>query len=769
MSTTKRRKLNVAAEPPQATSAFALRKRLLGDRNTVEQSGLDTSDETDVISAQSIEGDTKKPPGPKKPKKGRKVQPTSSEENTPNPSAGEPPLGSLPLYNTVSVESTEALPTSTSPPTTEDDLSYRVNPVQFSNFNPSRNNYQRRKDGRLSLKLSDGERLVILGSYGVHMKSGEITINGAALRPSKTVHWVDAPHCHALPVIRCSDSATLELLPHPIAAGLRSLGRLSPRFRRLWNEPSASTDDSSPDSTFQILYTSADGPKRTLLQDLVSPPEWNKEIARFVTSSSSRPVSVMVTGPKSSGKSTFGKILANRLITDALNDSRRRGLKGVAVLDLDPGQPEYCISGQVALVLLTEPVFGPSFCRPIADSDLRLLRSHALASTSPASDPELLVEAATDLMTHYRNALGTYPLIINTPGWIQGTGLDVLTSLITVLRPTEVAYMSQSGPAEAIESLQEVCNATNFSTLPSQTTQYTSRTSAHLRSMQTMSYFHAERRSAGPGEPQVQWNPRPLTAVPPWQVRYTGLGRGIFGIMCYEYQAPSDLLADAINGTILAAVEVESAKAFRDLANYSGPVEGGSLFNASNSHASNSMMDIDGEGSQEPTLSLLGLRERITATTPEGIPFINTTNGTTLDPRYSQSIGLVLIRGIDVKNGVLQLLTPIPSERVEEVNAKGGEIVLVTGKFDTPSWAYTEDFYYQSQSEGLKDGEEGLGLDEEDSWDDGSDMDESDSEVENRMAQTPWIEILYGNQKRSAGSKAWRVRRNLGRTGNAVD
>ncbi|KAI1080401.1 hypothetical protein F5B20DRAFT_111833 [Whalleya microplaca] len=771
MATNKRRKLNVAELPP-AISAFALRKRLQGSQNPTEQHTSETPDEINLASTQSVE-ETKKVSGPKKARKGRKVQATSTED-VPDTSTNTPLVESLPVKNTVASESTQTLPRSPSPPAADDDLSKKVPPIQLSNFKPSKSNHQRRKDGRLVLKLFIGERLVILGSYGIHMKSGKITINGATLRTSTTVHWVDAPHCHALPVIRCPDNATLELLPHPSATGLRSLGRLSSHFRRLWNEANTSVHDSSSESTFRILYTSADGPKRTLLQDLVSPPEWNKEIARFVTAYSVKPCSIMVTGPKSSGKSTFGKILANRLITDALNDSKRRGPRGVAVLDLDPGQPEYCVAGQVALALLTKPVFGPSFCHPIADSGLRVIRSHALASISPASDPELYVEVATDLMTHYRNSLGPYPLIINTPGWIQGTGLDVLTSLITVLRPTEVIYMSQLGPVEAVESLQEVCKTSSFSTLPSQNTQYTLRTAAHLRSMQTMSYFHSEPTGAGIEKPPIQWNPEPLTAMPPWNVSYTGPTRGIFGIMCYDYQAPSDLLADAINGTILAAVEVENAKAFRNLAIHNGTVEGdGSV------DAGDSMMDIDDEESQQPTLSLSSLQRNITARTPEGIPFVDTTNGTTLDPKYSQSIGLVLVRGIDFTKGVLQLLTPIPLERIEAVNAKGGDIVLVSGKFDTPSWAYTEDLHYQSHREKPKDGEgEGVDLDEsmEIVGDGESSIDESGSESETNelgkateTTHTPWIEVLHGNQKRGAGSKVWRVRRDLGRTGNAVD
>ncbi|KAI0851737.1 hypothetical protein F5Y00DRAFT_216666 [Daldinia vernicosa] len=753
-----------------AMSAFALRQRLLNQQISPTSPNVDTVDETISVPKVPPSPDTSgtsKTRSPKKTRKTPNVQPLPSVDNE----SGNGVKGTLPgnltlsTDNTVIPNSPNVTSRSPSPSIADDELLVKpakALPVHLSNFKPSKSNYQKRKDGRILLKLRDGERLVILGSYGIRVKSGEITLNGAMLRISDRVHWVNAPHCHALPVLRCSNDASLELLPHPMAAGLRGLGRLSPQFRKLWNESdlSSSKSTTSPYPTFVILYTSADGPKKTMLQDLVSPPEWNRELAKLVDISSSKPSSFMITGPKSSGKSTFGKLLANRLITDQSSNSKRRVHRGVAVLDLDPGQPEYCVAGQVALVFLTEPVFSPSFCRPLPCPELQIVRSHALASISPASDPELYLEAAMDLMTHYRNALGRYPLIINTPGWIQGTGLDLLTSLITSSRPTEVLYMSESGPAEVVEALQESCRTTTFSTLPSQASQLASRTAAHLRSMQTMSYFHAEPQSSGAGGHWVQWNSKPLTTVPPWQVSYKGPGRGIFGIMCYDYQTPVNLLADAVNGTILGVVAVENVQAFRH------PDEHAIL----PSDTTSDTMDIDraDEGPQKSISSSFSTLARdIIVTTPEGIPFIDTTNGTTLDPKFSHSLGLALVRGIDVKNGVLQLLTPLRLEKIEEITSRGWEVVLVSGKFDTPSWAYTEDLYYRAHEE-VDDG-----ADADETMDTGDDTgDISETENSNLAGPidtipVPWVEVLHGNQKRGIGSKVWRVRRDLGRVSNS--
>ncbi|KAI8964190.1 hypothetical protein F5Y11DRAFT_112475 [Daldinia sp. FL1419] len=770
MATIKKRKLNISG-PPQAMSmsAFALRKRLLNQQTPTASSNIDAYDEAvSTPEAQptlesSVSTRTR---SSKKAKKVSNVEPTPKVGHEPNIAVKETLAESVSPSTDNAVVSNSCNGPSKSPTPSIDDDEILVKPskalpAQLSNFKPSKSNYQRRKDGKILLKLSDGERLVILGSYGIHVTSGEITINSATLRKSDKIYWVDAPHCHALPVLRCSDNASLELLPHPIAASLRGLGKLAPQFRKLWDESSISPKNAtSPSPTFAILYTSADGPKKTALQDLVSPPEWNREIAKSVEISRSKPCSFMITGPKGSGKSTFGKLLANRLITDQSSNSKGRVHRGVAVLDLDPGQPEYCIAGQVALVFVTEPVFNPSFCRPLSCSKFQIIRTHALASISPASDPELYLEAAMDLMTHYRNALGRHPLIINTPGWIQGTGLDLLTSLITSSRPTEVIYMSESGPAEAVETLQESCRSTIFSTLPSQPSQLISRTSAHLRSMQTMSYFHAEPHSPSSfNENWIQWNNKPLTTMPPWQVSYKAPSRGIFGIICYDYQTPLDLVADSINGTILAVVGVESAQAFR------GSEERANLPD----DLDYDTMDIDraDEESQKPmSSSFSALAEDILITTPEGIPYINTANGMTLDPKYSHCLGLALVRGIDIENGTLQLLTPLEAERIEEVILRGGEIVLVSGKFDTPNWAYTEELYYRAREEA----NDGVDVDETmEIGDEVGDISEADNDdlagSTTDATSVPWVEVLHGNQKRGVGSKVWRVRRDLGRAG----
>lgn len=462
----------------------------------------------------------------------------------------------------------------------------------------------------------------------------------------------------------------------------------------------------------------------------MSPPEWNKKLSSLVgLGTNGAAFTTLVCGPKSAGKSTFSRILTNRLVTrrpkasGSTSDPRQLG---VAVLDLDPGQPEYALPGTLSLVHVTQPNLSPPFAHPSLESSaFRVMRCHSLASVSPASDPDCYKECAIDLYNEYQKTLNYIPLIINTPGWILGTGLELLDDIISYTSPNEVVYMSEEGPADTVDVLQ-AATKNIFSTLPSQTAEFTARTGVHLRAMQTMSYFHSKApdTSQAVGRRGQRWDSSPLTNVVPWRVQYAGQRSGVVGVLSYDYQSPPELLADTINGTVLAAVEIEDYKAYRGLCD---------------------------PGSTSPGVSR----------TPEGIPFIQNPDDSTLDPRYSQTIGLVLVRGIDVDKQSFQLITPIPLQRVQNIRKAWRHIVLVNGKFDTPNWAYTEDLYQRSADEEV--GTRALEVEQQDTSDDDSDMEPENVEEASDMTAVPWVEVLKGHEKRPVGSKVWRVRRDLGR------
>ncbi|KAK4192206.1 hypothetical protein QBC35DRAFT_484573 [Podospora australis] len=597
----------------------------------------------------------------------------------------------------------------------------------FSSFKLNKKNYHHKPDGRILLSTPGGERMVILGSYGLKVQQGEAVIAGAILTASDDIQWIHAPHCHALPVLRTREDTVVELHPHPSATSLHQLARLNPVFGRLWNE--GSTTGPPPNKaqkalpTFQIIFSSDDAPKRVVLQELVSPPEWNKKLANSVAAKRKTTPVIFLCGPKSSGKSTFGRLLLNQFITDRAG-AKTNPWSAAFVLDLDPGQPEFAPPGVISLSKITCPNLSPSFCHPTLEPTKSQLRSHAIASVTPGADPSHFLECALDLFSTYKNHPDSKstPLIINTPGWILGTGLDILSDLITFIAPSEAIYLSKEGPRETVSSLQLACTSSHtvFSTLPSQNTTDTtspSRIALEYRTMHTMSYFHLTSTDSLSqlGGPNTAWNPSPLSDLRPWRVRYTGppSERGFLGILCYDHQPAPGLLGESINGMVLALVRIESRAAFRGFLK---------------------------DGQDEAGIQPAGI---------EKLPLIQSSQ--TLDPKYSKLLGLVMVRGIDAVRGELQLLTPLSREILAGGNGEKTDLVLVAGKFDTPTWVYTEDLYRKAFQEG-----------EEAVEDDGNSSGEEEEGVD-VDGGVPWVEMLHGSEKRGVGSKVWRVRRDLGR------
>lgn len=652
----------------------------------------------------------------------------------------------------------------------------------LSTFRPNEDNTKVLKNRTLVLKLAPGERLVILGQCNLEVAEGQITILGSILKASKTKYQVYAAASHSLPVIRCPDGelnpAVLRL--HQSDCGLRSLDSLSPLFGKLWNEDTRAFKSAHSrlstklgKSTFQIVH-------KSYLQPITSPPEWNKTLSKL-SGTPGATKRIMLCGPKSSGKSTFAKFLVNRLLSASQNDAQsstpnsRKG-PGVALLDLDPGQPEYSHPGQVSLIHIQEPNFGLSITHPVPGIKSRLIRAHALGAISPSMDPSLYMSCALDLFAHYRNLSSLHfncPLVINTPGWVLGTGLEILVDLIAKVHPSEVIYMSKEGPAEVVESLQDAAKTTPLITLPSQTSEFMTRTSAHLRTMQSMSYFHLDSTNKN----ELAWSSTPLTSIPPWEIKYSGENAGILGIMCYGEQPPPDLLAETINGSIVSVVVIEEAAAIPGYTSFQQEKDEQS--DPETLHEFNSPLTLD------PIKTPL-----IIPTPHERLPYFNPLNAITLDPQFSHTIGTALIRGIDINRQRLQVLTPISPEVLEELNDENKKIVLVSGKLDTPGWAYTEELMKRIWLEKEKRRNELHGDDDDDEVEVEKDEDEDEEEDKEEDEEedlptpnstssssssssnnttitfrhhTPWVEKLTGSQGRGIGARVWRVRRDLGK------
>jgi polynucleotide 5'-hydroxyl-kinase GRC3/NOL9 len=299
----------------------------------------------------------------------------------------------------------------------------------------------------------------------------------------------------------------------------------------------------------------------------------------------------------------------------------------VIYLDTDPGQPSFSPPGMVSIHSLNQPVLSAPFaCTEMND----LVRCYHIGNISPRDNPRYYIDCITDLLSHVAQDT---PCVINTPGWTKGTGLELLTSLIEIAMPKFIVVLSNFGNDSLAQNLRPIASECqsylllieSANTIPPAV----QLTAADLRALGIMSYFHR----IGVGKWDFTTH---LTAWKPWIVKYSGSSeqRGIWAIAIQgEDLLPEDMVL-AINGIMVAIVLVSRRT--------------------------------------DETVSL----------TPEGIPVLSNREVKFMEPRSSRCVGYAVIRGIDVKNGWLLLLSPWNPSVLED----GESVVLERGHVNLPVW-----------------------------------------------------------------------------------
>ena len=497
----------------------------------------------------------------------------------------------------------------------------------------------------------------------------------------------------------------------------------------------------------------------------IRPTEAVQALMTSISSGSNRvPPVIMICGPKGTGKSTLSRLLINACLT------RNFAKPGVGFLDLDPGQPEYSPPGEVSLFHINNLNLGPPFSHPMILDECTdsLIRSHHIGASSPKDDTIHYLSCVLDLLDSYDRRLHIHgcPLVINCSGWVQGAGIDSLEAIIQNGRINHVVFMGAVGPEQSSHVLRVCSEAMGavFHQLSTQPSLPTIRKAANMRMMQTLSYFH----SGCPEGHNMRWDETPLYAKEPMCVSYTSPRPDIMGIMILGEEINPDMLADIINGSVLALVAVEDPS---ELLRYifqleTTPENGNKLGPEMNT--SETMNGVSETSSWKyefndlhdyRTMSLHGL-----PLTKEGIPYLFNGFGTNtpLDPRKTRSIGQVLIRAIDSRNKKLQILTPVLENTILSYRARGVPLVLVRGGLDIPVWSYQEEYFTTiAINNDLKRWSRyklNLALTEENE----SDTDrEANFDVEAWAARTPWIERVKSNERGRRKDKVWKVRRNM--------
>lgn len=135
---------------------------------------------------------------------------------------------------------------------------------------------------------------------------------------------------------------------------------------------------------------------------------------------------ILLCGNKNTGKSTFARYLINSILS--------RSSKTVFFLECDAGQTEFTPPGIISLSRVDKPILGPPFTHqkdPIAS----LFFGNNTSKDEPSRYIRCIEEAFQFYIAHHQSE---GPLIINTQGWVKGIGLSLLADTIRLTGPMYV-------------------------------------------------------------------------------------------------------------------------------------------------------------------------------------------------------------------------------------------------------------------------------------------------------------------------------------------
>ncbi|KAI3504631.1 hypothetical protein L2E82_46541 [Cichorium intybus] len=172
-------------------------------------------------------------------------------------------------------------------------------------------------------------------------------------------------------------------------------------------------------------------PEKANEANVFIPEEWEGAAEAVAYDSITCPPPIcVICGPPNSGKTTFSRHLLNILI---------KRYRRVAYLDTDVGQAEFTPPGCLSLTLVDK--ITPDLAIPCLRTPKRCF---FFGDITPRTDPQTYLTYIHDLYDHYHQTIrGEHlkigvPLVVNTPGWVEGYGYNLLVDMLNYIAPTQV-------------------------------------------------------------------------------------------------------------------------------------------------------------------------------------------------------------------------------------------------------------------------------------------------------------------------------------------
>jgi len=141
---------------------------------------------------------------------------------------------------------------------------------------------------------------------------------------------------------------------------------------------------------------------------------------------------VATIGGKGSGKSTTNRYLVNNLLEK---------YEKVYWFEMDPGQPEFNVSGFLSLVEVTKPRYGPNYCFLRSEDHFNIISSYFLGSNNVGECKKTYLQIIKNMYRDLRKLDLNIPVIFNAMGWLRELGLHLLVESFKIVEIDFVLYL----------------------------------------------------------------------------------------------------------------------------------------------------------------------------------------------------------------------------------------------------------------------------------------------------------------------------------------